>query len=171
VAIDQALLDDRLLGAALGDPEPWLNWRSVLRAAFALRMDRQDREFFASVSGNRQPPAHRVSELWACIGRRAGKTRVAALIASFIGAIEQHNLAPGEEGFVLVIGPSKPQARLALKYAKGFLERSPVLRRLITNVTQDEIKLSNGVTIGVNASSFRSVRGFTLLAVIADEVA
>jgi hypothetical protein len=33
--IERAFTDQRLLGAALGDPATWLAWRSVLKASYA----------------------------------------------------------------------------------------------------------------------------------------
>lgn len=171
VPIDQALIDARLLGAALGDPETWERWLSILRAAFALPMSSDDRETFAAVAGDRDPPSRRVDELWAVVGRRGGKTRTAAAIAAYIGAIEKHDLAPGEVGFVLLLAPSKAQGAIAFGYILAFLQQSPVLRNLIEGTTQTEIRLKNRVVIGVHASSFRTVRGRTLLAVIGDEMA
>jgi hypothetical protein len=172
VPIDQALLDPQLLGAALGDPEPWSRWLSILRGAFALPMSRKDRETFAEVAGDRAPPTRRVDELWAVVGRRGGKTRTAAAIASYIGAMVKHELAPGEVGHVLLLAPSKAQGNVAFSYIRGFLESSPILRQQLEGEqTQSEIKLRNNIVISVHASSFRTVRGRTLVAVIGDETA
>jgi hypothetical protein len=102
-AIDRALMDQNLLGAALGDGVSWSAWLAVLRAAFALPMSHEDRAAFAKVAGDRDPPSQAVSELWAVCGRRSGKTRVAAAVSVYIGAIKQHHLAPGEVGFVLLL--------------------------------------------------------------------
>ena len=38
LAIDRAIADRQLLGAALGDIEPWSRWIVVLKAAFALTL-------------------------------------------------------------------------------------------------------------------------------------
>ena len=64
---------------------------------------------------------------------------------------------------------SRDQAKVAFDYVVGFLERSPILRQQIEKVTQDEVWLKGNVVIAVHANSFRSVRGRTLLAVVADE--
>ena len=45
-----------------------------------------------------------------------------------------------------------------------------MLRREIVDVTNDEIRLRNGVVIGIHSNSFRSIRSRTLLACIFDEV-
>ncbi len=93
-----ALTDPNLLGAALGDPESWTIWRAVLRAAFGLPLQGDDLEHFKAVAGDRAPPDERVDELWAVVGRRSGKTRMAAAISVHVATLEEHHLAPGEIG-------------------------------------------------------------------------
>src|ERR1041385_532546 len=162
ITIVDALRDELLLGAALGDIATWSRWLVVLKAAFALPMADEDRTAFAEVAGDREPPAHRVRELWSVLGRRSGKTRVAAAISVHIGAIEKHRLARGEVGYVLLIAASRAQATVALGYVVGFLESSPVLRQQIEAVTATEVRLKGNIVIGVHAGSFRTVRGRTL---------
>ena len=62
--IDNALHDPRLLGAELGDIETWATWLTVLKAAFALPLDDEEREVFKTIAGNRDLPKQRVRELW-----------------------------------------------------------------------------------------------------------
>ena len=169
MAIDATLVDRNLLGAALGDHSSWSRWLSVLRAAFALPMTETDLKSFKEVSGNREPPTQRVNELWAVVGRRSGKTRTAAAISVFVAAIEQHKLARGEVGYVLLLAASRDQAQVAFDYVRGFLQASPILRQQIVSITAQEVKLKGNVVIGVHAGSYRTIRGRTLLAVIGDE--
>jgi hypothetical protein len=173
VPIDEALSDPNLLGAALGDVETWQTWRAVLRAAFGLSLNRDDARAFAAVAGSRKPPEQRVRELWAVLGRRSGKSRMAAALAVFYAVLVDHTgrLAPGEVGYVLVLAASTAQARGIRDYAEGFLQASPLLAAQIDNTTSDEIRLRNGVVIGVHAANYRTVRGRTLLACIFDETA
>ena len=168
--IDRSLTDRNLLGAALGDPASWARWMAVLKATFALPMSANDRATFAEIAGGRQPPSRPVRELWAVVGRRSGKTRMAAAIAIHIGAIERHQLAPGETGFVLLLAASKAQASIAFNYVKGFLESSPILAQQIELVSAEEIKLKGNIIIGVHAGSYRTIRGRSLLAVVGDEI-
>lgn len=169
IDIDQALADPNLLGAALGDADSWNVWRSVLRATFGLRLSPDDRERFRSVAGMREPPTRRVDELWAVVGRRSGKTRTASAVACYIGLLEQHQLAVGEIGYVLLLAASRSQASVAYRYVLGFLNASPILRQQIESVTADEVRLKGNVIIGIHTNSFRTVRGKSLLAVIGDE--
>jgi hypothetical protein len=168
--IDVAMHDDRLLGAVLGNTASWSTWIAVLKAAFGLGLTDEQRTLFASVAGQRLAPHHRVRELWCLCGRRAGKSRIAALVAVYIALFAPVKLAPGERGVVLVLANGIDQAGLVFSYAKAFITESPVLRREIVSITKSEVRLRNGITIAVHANSFRSVRGWTLLACVFDEV-
>jgi hypothetical protein len=169
--IDRALTDRKLLGAGLGPIKPWKTWLIVMRAGFALGLGTdEERELFEHVAGDRPLPRKRVRELWCVIGRRSGKSRMAAALSVFIACFMKHKLAAGEIGFVLVLASSRDQARVVFEYIKGFLEESPVLRQEIESITAWEIRLRNNVVIGTHANSFRSIRGRTLLACIFDEV-
>src|ERR1700733_6754403 len=110
--IDSALADPQLLGAALGNPDSWKTWRAVLKAAFGLALNLEDLRAFASVAGSRIPPTQRVRELWAIVGRRGGKSRMAALIAVYLAIFVKHKLARGERGMVLVLSASREQSRV-----------------------------------------------------------
>ena len=171
LTIERALIDRRLLGTALGDIHTWQTWRTVLKAAFGLGLNREEARAFASVAGSRTPPAQRVRELWCIIGRRGGKSKMAAAIAVYLAVFVQHRLSPGERGLVLCLAASTEQARVVFGYAKAFLTESPVLRQEIDAITRSEIRLRNGITIAIHSNSFRTIRGRTLCGCVFDEVA
>jgi hypothetical protein len=172
ITIDRALMDPRLLGAALGDISPWSTWMVALKSAFGLGLiTDKERETFATIAGNRSPPEHRVREFWCLVGRRGGKSRIAAALAVFFSCFVPHKVAKGERPMVLVLAMSTDQALSVFTYAKAFLTESTVLRQEIDSITRNEIRLKSGVTIAIHANSFRSVRGRTLLACIFDGVA
>ena len=169
ISVDAALRDRQLLGAALGDLASWRTWSIAIKGAFGLPLNDAERTIFDVIAGGRTPPARPVRELWAVAGRRSGKTRMAAAISVHIGAIEQHTLAPGEVGYVLLLAASRSQARVAFDYVCGFLDASPILRQQILGITSEEVRLKDNVVIAVHAGSYRTIRGRTLLAVVADE--
>ena len=169
IDIVAALQDSLLLGAALGDPSSWSRWLAVLKATFHLRMSGAELAQFREVAGGREPPKQRVKELWVKVGRRSGKTRVAAAISCYVAAIEHHRLAAGEIGHVLLIAASRDQASVAFAYVLGFLRASPLLRQQIISETASEVRLRGNVVISVHSGSYRTVRGRTLLAVVGDE--
>jgi hypothetical protein len=171
ITIATALTDPYLLGSALGDPASWQTWITILKAAFGLPLKDDERDIFSTVAGNRNPPSQRVRELWAIVGRRGGKSRMAAALAVTLACFVRHKLARGEQGQVLVLAASQDQARVVFSYAKAFLTESPVLRQEIDVITRTEIRLCNGITIAIHSTSFRTIRGRTLCAAVFDEVA
>jgi phage terminase large subunit-like protein len=116
-------------------------------------------------------------ELWCLVGRRSGKSRIAAAVGVFLALFEPERLklAVGEQGIVAVVAVTKEQANVIFAYIRGFLEASDLLRTEIvaisSSLNSSTITLANHVSITVFAGSFRSIRGRTLLAVIVDEVA
>jgi hypothetical protein len=87
----------------------------------------------------------------------------------FLALFQQHRLAPGEVGVVLVLAASKAQASVVFRYVIGFLQASAVLSREIESVTSEVVRLRNGIEIGVHTASYRTVRGRTIVAAIFDE--
>ena len=172
LTIDRALCDRNLLGAGLGaDAASWSVWIAVLKAAFAMKLTDAERAAFAAVAGGRQPPTQPVDELWAVVGRRGGKSRIAAALGVHAACFMPRTLAHGETGEVAIVAASRSQASIIFKYVLGFLEASPVLRQEIGSITTTEVRLRGNVVIAVRSGSFRTVRGRTLLAAIVDEVA
>ena len=170
--IDEAMIDPNLLGAGLGSATTWAAWIAILRAAWGLPLDAQQRAVFDTVAGHRAPPTQRVAELWAVVGRRSGKSRMAAAIAVFFSLLAPlKRLAPGEIGHIVVLSASKAQAKVVFGYVLGFIESSAILRQQIEHVRAEEIVLKGNVVIGVHTSSFRTIRGRTLLAAVFDETA
>ncbi|MDH3668011.1 MAG: hypothetical protein OEN23_13880 [Paracoccaceae bacterium] len=171
IGIDEALTDPQLLGAALGEAETWETWLTVLRAAFGQALGIDEQEVFAELAGGRAPPERRVEEAWFIVGRRSGKSRIAAAVASYLAAFGEHKLAPGETGSVLVLAASKAQARAVFGYIEAFFEESPILRQLVEEKRAEEIVLRGNIVIGVHPNNFRTIRSRTILAAVFDEVA
>jgi hypothetical protein len=170
-SIDTAILDRQLLGAALGNPKSWRVWRTGLKAAFGITLNREEAHTFAAIAGNRAPPTQRVRELWAIVARRGGKSRIAAAVSCYLAVFGSYRLARGEVGVVLVLAATQAQAQTVFNYVLGFLEASPILHQEIDSVTRHEIRLRNGIIIAVHSNSFRTIRGRALVACVMDEVA
>jgi hypothetical protein len=128
--IVKALRDPNLLGAGIGDLSSWRTWLAALKAAFGLKLRPGDLEVFHEIAGQREPPKQRVRELWCVAGRRSGKSRIAGALAVYLALIAKgrERLAQGEEGFVLVLAPSRAQATLVHRYAQSFIDASPILK-------------------------------------------
>jgi phage terminase large subunit-like protein len=171
ITIDQALKDKNLLGAALGPPDSWSTWLTTLKAAFGSPLTEPELRTFATIAGDRAPPTNRVNQLWGIRGRGSGKSRTAGAISTYVACFGEHDLDPGEVGYVLTLAGSRDQAKMVHSYIAAFLRSSPILRKMIKNVTAHEIQLSNHVNIAVHSNNFRLIRGRTLLACVFDEIA
>ena len=152
--------------------ETWSAWLGFLKAVFALPMSMGERDLFTECTGRDQPPRHVVELVCAIIGRRGGKSIVAALLAVFLASFKnwRHHLAPGEVGHVVVIAQSLKSARVVFGYIRGFFRSIPTLKKIITRETSDEIELVTGIVISCWPCTYRSVRGLTIVVCIADEV-
>jgi hypothetical protein len=102
ITASAAIEDPALLGKAFAGSS-WDTWRAVLRAAEGLRLTGAQRAAFWAVA-EREPPAHRVKELWVIAGRRAGKDSIASAIAT-AAAMADHRefLRPGERATILCL--------------------------------------------------------------------
>lgn len=80
-------------------------------------------------------------------------------------------LAPGERGVVMVIASDRRQARVVKRYISGLLHGVPMFASMVLNETAEGIELTNGIMIEIHTASFRSIRGYTCVAAILDEIA
>jgi hypothetical protein len=150
----------------------WAVWRVFLAALFALPMAEPALEVFRRHTGRTTPPTSPVREAWPIVGRRGGKSRIAALVAMYLGSRRNYRelLAPGEQAVIAVLAADRKQARQVLGYLKG-LARLPAFASRVARVLKEAVELGTGVTIEVHTASYRTVRGYTIVAVVADEVA
>ena len=166
VMTDPALFGDHFGGAS------WRAWRALLAGLYGLALTEDETAAFERLT-RREPPSEAAEELWLVMGRRGGKSNVAALLAVFESAFRDYSdrLAPGEVATVLVLAADRKQARTCMRYVAGLLKSNPMTERMIFREDRESIELSNGCVIEVGTSSFRSVRGYTVACVIADEIA
>ncbi len=172
----QAMQDDALFARVFhrnwlhGDT--WKAWRAFLAALFALPLEGEQLEIYRRHTGRTEVPTAPFREAFVVAGRRGGKSLAAALVATFLAAFRDYGevLALGEIGTIMVIASDRRQARVVLGYINAFLE-IPMLSRMVVSRLKESIELTNRVRIEVHTSSFRSVRGYTLLGCICDEIA
>jgi hypothetical protein len=172
MTILDALDDVHLLGAGFRDASSWSRWRVALAALFGLKMSAEEAAVFTEHTGRTVPPTTPAREAWFIVGRRGGKSRIAAAIGVFFATLRDYRalLAPGERGTLAIIAADRQQARAVFRYVCGLLDGSPMLARLIERRTADSIDLSNPVTLEVHTASFRAVRGYTVIGAVLDEV-
>ena len=97
-----------LLGSVL-DGTSWRAWRVLLIAAMGEALTADERAVFTKLTGREREPGQRVEEFVAVIGRRGGKSRAMATLASYIAGFCDHTLVHGERGIVLCIAPDQRQ--------------------------------------------------------------
>ncbi len=171
--IVQAMRDRNLLGSLFKNPASWHAWEIYLSALFALPIDAADMGLFQRCTGLTRPPVKRARESFVVCGRRSGKSFISSIIAVYLACFKDWTpyLSPGERGWIFVIANDKNQAGIIKAYISGILHGNRLLKAKIERETKEEIELSGSVGIAVKTSSFRTLRGYTLLAAILEEMA
>ena len=166
-------LDDPHLFAPFFRGNTWQPWRAFLAALFALPMDEATLALYRHHTGRQEPPQTAFKEAALAIGRRGGKSRVLASIATFLACFRDYapHLAPGEVATVAVIAADRRQARSIFRFTRGLLKAVDMLAGMIEDETAETITLSNGVVIEIVTASFRVTRGYSYAAVLCDEIA
>lgn len=169
----RAAMNDPQLFAAFVGGKSWHAWHAILSAMQGLPLSDAEAETFSHLTGRTQPPQAAAEELWVAAGRRGGKTRAAAVLATYLAALRDYRdvLAPGERAIVLLLGRDTRQARVAFGYAEALVDHIPMIRQMVTHRTSERISLSNQVDLEVRPASFRGLRGPTFAAVVCDEIA
>lgn len=173
ISILDAIADKNLFGRFFKQPKTWAPWFAILAAIFALPMTAEQLAIYRQVTGRTDPPTSAAKEVWLCIGRRGGKSRIISLIAVWLACFFDYRpyLAPGEKGTVQIIAADKRQARTVLRYIKAFLQFTPMLARMIESENAESISLTNNIVIEVLPASYRATRGYTVVATLLDEIA
>ncbi len=167
-----AMADPKLFGRWFGGPS-WRGWKVFLAALFGLPLTKPQLALYQRHTGRKHGPRAPAREAWLPVGRRGGKSIIAALIAVFLAFFRDYSkyLAPGERATVMVIAADRRQARVVFRYITGLIDHTPMLARMVENRTREAIDLTNRVTIEVHTASFRAIRGYTVAAAICDEIA
>jgi hypothetical protein len=173
ISILDAMADEKLFARWFKDRATWNAWSALLAALFGLPLTDGQLAIYRQCTGRASPPTEPANEGWLICGRRAGKSFVLALIAVYLAAFHDYRkyLSPGERGTVLVIATDRKQARTIFRYVRALLTEVPMLAKLIAREDRETLDLTNSVTIEVGTASFKSVRGYTVVAALCDEMA
>jgi hypothetical protein len=153
----------------------WSVWKAFLRALFALPMTEDERAIYSECTGRSDVPAKQVREAWVVVGRRGGKSRIAATVAAYLACFIDWRpyLAAGqsERCHVAVLAADRRQCRVVLRYLRSLITQHGLLRGLVERETAEAIHLTTGVSIEVMTASFRTTRGYSICAAVLDEIA
>jgi hypothetical protein len=155
-----------------GKRDSWAAWIAFLKTLFGLPLTAAELETFKHCTALEAPPDGGAFEAALICGRRSGKSRTLALIAAYLGTMVDWSpyLSPGERGTVMVVATDTKQARTILNYVREFL-KVKLLAPLIVRETLTSIDLANGITLEILPASYRTIRGYTTVAVLLDELA
>lgn len=172
IDIRQAMTDPKLFGTVFGG-DSFASWRALLGGFYGLELDDEAAQTFHTISGGRKSPSEPSQELWLAVGRRGGKSHVAGLLAIFEALFNDHRakLAPGEIATCMIIAADRKQARSVMRYISGLINGNDMLKRMVIRENTEAIEFTNRASIEVHTASMRAVRGYTLSAVICDEIA
>ena len=177
--IVKAIKDENLFRPFLqngdGSIRTWTNWLTYLRCLYGLPISPKRAALIKECTGrllDLLPPEGFNTSL-CLVGRRSGKSKIAAVIGAFEASLsgKEKLLSKGETGMVVIIAPTKKQARIVKNYLRAiFAEGTEILQNEIVEEQKEGFLLSNGVLIEILVGDWRAVRGYTLLAAIVDEI-
>ena len=171
VTIRDVMTDKQLFGDQFGG-DSFAAWRALLAAFYGLELTDDERNILEAITGRAGSFLGAFAALWLVIGRRGGKSQIAALVALYQAVFHDYRskLSPGEVATVLCIAADRAQARTVMRYIQG-MAAHPMIAPMVKRQTETTIEFDNRCVIEIGTASFRSVRGYTLAAVIADEIA
>ena len=96
-----------------------------------------------------------------------------ALIAVYLACCRDYtpHLAPGEVATIPIVAADRKQARTIFRYVLGLLQKVPALKAMVGDTTADSVEVAGNVVIEIHTATYRGVRGYTLAAILVDEVA
>jgi hypothetical protein len=168
-----AIRDPNLFAPWFKDRATWQSWFAFIAAMHGLPMTPEQMATYCQCTGRTTLPTAPASEAWLICGRRAGKSFVLALTATFMACFSEYRqyLAPGERATVMVIATDRKQARVIMRYVRALLTEVPMLARMIERERESSFDLTNLVTIEIGTASYRTVRGYSICAALLDELA
>jgi len=160
--------DPQLLGLSLSDAQ-----EALLRAIYGLPLSRAQLELWRACTGRETYPEVPFGEVTVIAGARAGKdSRIAApvvLYEAIFGGHDQH-LSKGERGMIPVVAQDRRATAIAFGYIREYLERSPLLSSMVSDVLTSEVTLTNRMTVACFPSTLRSLRGWSIPVGVLDEL-
>jgi hypothetical protein len=177
--IIQAIKDPNLFRTFLevdGSLKSWKHWFTALKVLYGLGFKSEECDLIRECTGRdpyKLPLDGFRTALFLC-GRRSGKSRISAVIATFEALLAgtQSKLASGELGLVPVISPTKKQSRIVKEYIRAIFDSSAFLQSELKEHGADKegFPLINNTRIEILTADWRTVRSYTTLAIVVDEI-
>ena len=111
--------------------DTFARWKVFLRALFALPMTDADHAVYQEHTGRTDLPSELFHEAVCIVGRRGGKSLIAALIGVYLATFKSYDdvLAPGEVGTLMIIAADRKQARVDFQLCRralGIVAHAPI---------------------------------------------
>lgn len=165
--IVEAIRDPNILGDVLSPAQ-----EAALRALYGLPLPADQLALAQQCAGGAWQPGVEYREAAFVCGRRSGKSdKLAANVALYEAFFRDHRFSPGETGVVLLLAQNMRQAKVVRGYIEGKIRKSPILQRHVVAARANELELDNRITIAIHPSSFRAIRGLSVVSCICDEIA
>jgi hypothetical protein len=173
VDIITAINDEKLFKPVFRDLATWSSWKVFLKAITGLPLSAEELPLFQQCTGLDKPPEKPPREVFCICGRRSGKSFISGLLTVFFSCFRNWSevLAPGERGYFAVIACDRRQAKVVFNYIRAFLHASPLIEGMISEEFKEEISLKTRIVIDVKTASYRTIRGFSLIGLVMDELA
>lgn len=178
ISIIEAIKDDRLFRNFLANAEDklgtWKNWMVALRVLYGLPVNPKHRDLIKRCTGRdiTKLPKRGFKTALFLTGRRSGKSRIASVIGAFEAALSGREkfLAAGEFGMVPILAPTAKQGRVIKSYIRSIFAQTPLLQNEIIKESAEGFRLRNKVQIEILVGDWKTVRGYSCLAVLCDEI-
>ena len=174
-----ACADPNLFAPWFRDPATWRSWSHLPAGAVRACRSRTRTTWRCSrgaLGGRPRRRSRRARRGW-CAGGGAGKSFMLALIAVYLACFKdwRQYLAPGEHATIMIIACDRKQGRVIARYIGAFIEECALLKPLLLRKGGHNdnwsMELEGRVTIEVHAANYRTVRGYTIVAALLDELA
>ena len=182
ISIIKSICDKKLFRPYLQDDngklQSWRNWSIALRLAYGLKVKptEYNKKLVLECTGRTLESFDKTKGIGfktvlLLVGRRGGKSKISGLCGAFEGVLSgrEELLSKGEMGLVTIVSPTKLQSQIIKSYTRAALS-SKMLNAEVVREENWSFELANGVKIQILSGDFRSIRGFSALATICDEV-
>jgi hypothetical protein len=168
--IVEFVTDPQLLGLSVSPAQEVL-----LRGIYGLPLvGAEQLDLWKLCTGRETYAAHPFGEVTVLAGARAGKdSRIAAPVAIYEALFGGHHerLSKGERAMIPVVAQDLRATRIAFGYIRDYVTTSPILAGEVEEVLATEITFRNRISVLCFPSTLRSLRGWSIPAAVADEVA
>jgi hypothetical protein len=158
------------------DGPTWKPWRTVGKAIFGEELSAEEMIEFQTFTGRMLAQTTQAREVWMAIGGRAGKDWFCAAVVVYLACYRKHKLKLGDLGRVMLLAVDMDQAAESFRYICELIDSIPKLASLIkgkpnTKQGMMRLTLTNRIEILVKPADKRRVRGRTVVAIVASEIA